>query len=307
MKLPISTWVYKREYSQVPDSKPHILVLFHENATRLSIQSSGVYSMANSWRRQGCRVTFQFGPKDRVPADLIFVHVDLSVVPEEYLDYASGYPRAVNGDVRDIRKSTVSEQLIKETSNWPGPVIVKTDLNHGGHPEFLLGDGSGSFTGILSRKIRSMVSRNRQIATRTYRVHQNRHQVPKAVWNRPDLVVERFCPELNDGRYHVRMYRFLGTCGTCRRASSTHPIVKSQTTEGFEYVEPDPKVFHWKDKFKLDYGKLDYVVHRGEAVLIDVNKTPGIGRKLGLPQAVYFSKARQRDEIRARGIFEFLD
>jgi hypothetical protein len=47
-----------------------------------------------------------------------------------------------------------------------------------------------------------------------------------------------------------------------------------------EPIEPHPDVETWRKRFDLDYGKLDYLVHDGRAVLIDVNKTIGASRQV---------------------------
>ena len=70
-----------------------------------------------------------------MPADLILVHVDLSVVPEKYLAFASRYSIVLNGRLPDIRKSVVSTNLVGMRDSWTGPVIAKSDLNYGGRPE----------------------------------------------------------------------------------------------------------------------------------------------------------------------------
>jgi hypothetical protein len=46
-----------------------------------------------------------FGVKNFVPADLVFVHVDLSCVPQAYQDFAGRYPRQINMGAVDINKS----------------------------------------------------------------------------------------------------------------------------------------------------------------------------------------------------------
>ena len=47
-----------------------------------------------------------------------------------------------------------------------------------------------------------------------------------------------------------------------------------------ESVEPHPEVHGWRKQFNIDYGKLDYLVHDGHPVLIDVNKTIGASRQV---------------------------
>jgi hypothetical protein len=72
------------------------------------------------------------------PADILLIHVDLSVVPDEYLEFASRYPIALNKAAKDIRKSLISLNLVRAGDSYSGKVIVKTDLNYGGSPERIM-------------------------------------------------------------------------------------------------------------------------------------------------------------------------
>lgn len=112
-----------------------IAILFHENDNELTLQSSLIYEMANIWLQDGHEVFYLRGIDDYVPADLIFLHVDLTVVPDSYLEFANQYPRVLNGDVKDIRKTTLNNKQLPLTDDWNGPVIVKSDYNCAGVPE----------------------------------------------------------------------------------------------------------------------------------------------------------------------------
>ena len=74
-----------------------------------------------------------------MPADLVLLHVNLSVVPDEYLELASRYPIVVNGKAKDIRKSTYSTLRVTRDDPYAGPVIVKSNLNYAGVPEAIQG------------------------------------------------------------------------------------------------------------------------------------------------------------------------
>ena len=106
-----------------------IAILFHENTHPLIARRYTIAHMAWFWREDGHRVIFLHGTRKFVPADLCLVHADLSVVPEDYLEFARQYPITVNGEIRDIRKSSFSENLVRPRDGYVGPVIVKTDLN----------------------------------------------------------------------------------------------------------------------------------------------------------------------------------
>ena len=119
-------------------SGKHILILFHARTKERELKKTSVIGLVKYWREAGYRVTFQFGIKSFIPADIVFVHVDLSVVPNEYLEFAARYPIAINGEIKDIRKTVISENLVKLNDDWQGAVIVKSDLNYAGEPEYLL-------------------------------------------------------------------------------------------------------------------------------------------------------------------------
>jgi len=90
-----------------------------------------------------------------------------------------------------------------------------------------------------------------------------------------NVVVEKFRPEFEDGLFHVRIYQFLGDRWSCTRVGTPSRLVKSTPDARTEPIEPSPEVVAWRGELGLDYGKLDYVVNDGEAVLLDVNKTTG--------------------------------
>lgn len=242
--------------------RKRIAVLFHENDRHRDLSVYVVWSMADMWRDAGHEVVLLFGPRRFVPADLVLVHIDLSVVPKRYLRFARRYPIVLNGAVRDIRKRRYSEQLLSPVDDWGGPVIVKSDLNAGGWPEHQLG--------------RSWIRRHRPpplAASGYYELYDSISDVPPKRFRDRRLVVEKFRPEQENGLYHTRIYQFLGPHATCARLASKEPIVKNANTVHVESVEPHAEIVAARRRFEMDYGKLDYVVHAGRAVLLDVNKT----------------------------------
>jgi hypothetical protein len=115
--------------------KRRIALLFHARTSDRDLRKSVVFEMASLWREAGYEVIVLRGAQREVPADLVFVHVDLSVVPDEYLAFAARYPIAVKGLAKDIRKSTTSRHRVRPGDPWSGPVIAKSDLNCAGRPE----------------------------------------------------------------------------------------------------------------------------------------------------------------------------
>jgi hypothetical protein len=247
-----------------------------------------ISELARVWKEDGIEVLHAPGVSRAPEADVLVVHVDLSVVPDEYLRFAARYPNAVNGRVKDIRKSAISRQLVQPDDAWSGPVIVKSDLNCAGHGEALTGEKMGEG---LPFPIRKQVD---------YRVYASAAEVPLEYFRHPLLVVERFLPEREGDRYFARSYHFVGNVSTTVRLGSTRPIVLGHTSDSIEEIEPHPEVVERRRELGMDYGKIDYVLHEGNAVILDINKTTGAGGVSTDPKVI---ELRRR---RARGIYSLL-
>jgi hypothetical protein len=235
-------------------------VLFHERQSEERAVHYAVHYLAELWRAEGFDVVYLFGVGELVPADVVIVHVDLSVVPDEYLDFARRYPVAVNGELKDIRKSRYSTLRVPRDSDHDGRVIVKSNFNYAGVPERVLGlvEGPVEFP-----------------AQTDYRVYDSVAAVPPHLFEDERLIVERFVPEYEDGRYHVRTLDLVGDRHTSLRLTADHHIVSDATSKGHEHVEPPAELFELRTRLGLDYGKFDYVVHDSTVTLLDVNKTVG--------------------------------
>lgn len=262
------------------DVKKKIAVLFDENDRRRAAGYT-IATLAKYWRDESLEVIFLFGIKQFVPADLILVHVNLSVVPERYFSFAAQYPVVLNGNVRDIRKSAFSQNLLGPGDAYDGKVIVKTDLNHAGLPEKKRRRLHG-LPGVMSlQKLVSGLGLGRGTplpeftSQLDYQIYESLSEVPAACFASPDLVVEKFLPEMDDGLFWVRYIRFLGDRMDAVRLGGPSPIVSGQTQIRREIIEPDPEILALRHKLKFDYGKFDYTLHDGKAVLLDINKTVG--------------------------------
>lgn len=270
-----------------------IAILFHELERDLDPRSYLVGHFSELWRQDGLEVIHLYGIERFAPADLVLVHVDLSVVPEPYLEFAARYPIVLNGRVRDIRKSVTSRYLVRPGDGWAGPVIVKTDLNCGGLPEF-----RASLAGWRRLRPARAVALRRHGASDRYRLFDRLDAVPAALLERPDLVVERFLPDVEDGTYYTQMYLFLGDGERCARLGSPDPVFKADTSTSAEEVEPHPAPRAWREELGLDYGKIDYIVRDGEAILLDANKTTGSSTYVE-PGRLQAERRRQADGIYA--------
>jgi hypothetical protein len=281
-----------------------IAVLFHEFAPNPT--GYVVHQLAGFWREAGHTVKYVFGTRKFEPADLVLVHVDLSVVPKSYLEFATRYPVALNARLGDIRKSRISTLLVKQHDDWEGPVIVKSDLNFGGGPEKRLGRTWLEQRFSLVRRLRLAIERrlpgNTPFAESSkYRVFESSLDVPEAWFKARNVVVERFMPEMDGGRYHLRICQALGDRFLCTRLSSDQPVIKAGNSLSATEVEPHPQVAQWRQELGLDYGKLDYVEIDGEPILLDVNKTIGATLAYMDPESL-----EQRRRYLAEGIYTFL-
>lgn len=281
-----------------------IAILFHEQQKNQSRMEYTVCRMATIWKELGHDVTFLFGIRQFVPADLLIVHVDLSVVPDPYLEFASRYPKALNGTIKDVRKSAFSKNLLRADDPYEGPVIVKSNLNFAGIPEQLL-VGRGIPVGTQLKNVWRSLSRIRtgrrpsrfKVQTE-YPVYPSLRDVPVRCFSSPALVVEKFLPERDGEQYVVRVMNFLGDRTTCVRIGSNEPIVKFHNTISRTEVEPHPEMVELRQALQFDFGKFDYVVHDGRAIPLDLNKTPGTSE---FPTA----RLQTRLRYRADGLFAY--
>ena len=72
------------------------------------------------WVPRGHRIVTHRGLDRLPPADVAIQHVDLTKVPQAYLELARQYPRVINGTVGDISKKRVSAELLGRTAPMTG-------------------------------------------------------------------------------------------------------------------------------------------------------------------------------------------
>ncbi len=260
--------------------KKRIAVLLHEKTKSQNLRRYLINYLADIWRSDGNEIVFLFGVKKFIPADLVIVHVDVSVVPDEYLEFAKRYPIVLNGGIRDIRKSAFSRNLLGIDDAYDGKVIVKSDLNAGGRPERLLKRSWPPWISKLSKSLQRVDKRaSLQIRhAMQYRVYDHLSDVPRAYFGMKSIVVEKFLPEMQDDLYFVRLFQFLGNKISCTRLGSRHPVAKDETYVTREIIEPHPEVVKLRKQLKFDYGKFDYGLHDGNVVVFDINKTTGLSQ-----------------------------
>lgn len=271
----------------------HVTILVHPTTTPKEVGRWAINELAQVWNAAGIKVQYMTGLQMRPPADVLIVHIDLSVVPQEFLDVAAEYPVAINARVKDIRKRTISRQLVVPGDGWQGPVIVKSNLNCCALGELLVGLRDPSQP--KARKFPFKMQRQTD-----YRIFERVDQMPQEYFGDDSVIVERFLPEREGELYYTRSYHFLGSKTTTVRLGSSQPIVLGHTATSMETIEPHPDVVQFREEFGLQYGKIDYVIHEGRAVILDVNKTTGAGGVSNDP------RVQELRNYRASGIYDFL-
>jgi hypothetical protein len=175
---------------------------------------------------------------------------------------------------------------------------VKTQRNHAGRPEQKLRPFDwlrNEATPWQRRRARQRIK-----APLPYRIYDRVADVPQRFFVDPRWIVERFLPEYHDGRYYVNYLYVLGGRYNAHRMSLADPVVRGQGAE-IEPAEPHPRAYSLLEQMCVDYGKVDYVVHDGEAYLLDVNKTIGAFSASMRPEL----EAARR--LRASGIYDYFD
>ena len=277
-----------------------IAILFHENERGRRLERYYITHLAKHWGEDGHEVEMVFGP-EFVPADIAIVHVNLSVVPEPYLEAAARYPVSVNGRVGDIRKTTVSGNLVRAGDGYDGPAIVKANLNYGGRPErTLAAHPPGRLRRRLSRLGSHLSGRVHMGSQDEYRVYDSATEVPASCFKDDKVVVERFLPERDGEHYVIHNCHFLGDRVTGSCLWSTDPIITQQNIARSEREDSHPGIVAMREQMGFDYGKFDYVIHDGEAILIDANKTTGA-------EDTTEPRKLERRRFMAEGLYSFLD
>lgn len=262
-----------------------ITILLHEDDPYPRLQYHMIWSLCDVWKDQGLEVEVVKGIERQVDTDLLISHLAMSEVPASYEAYRQQHPCVVNGAVSNITKRSYSRDLVGPGDGYKGPVIIKTNRNYGGQPEFLLRQENltGRRLGRLRSRWHRFVDYRAQKSLRTartlcvsqYPIIPSAGDVPSEVFENDALVVERFLPEMDGDLYCLRLYVFMGDRHLNVKAKSTAPIVKGQTIVAREAVSVPEEIVEMRRRLGFDYGKFDYVIHEDRVVLLDANSTPG--------------------------------
>lgn len=226
------------------------------------------------WTRMGHK--FTAGPVDQVgpDVDLAILHMDRTRIDSQSIPpNPSGRP-LLNSAVLDISKRSFSSNRVSQDDPWDGEVIIKSNLNCFGLPEWNHGS-PGFFLRGRRRLARKHWQLARMLPPGAYPVLPRITAVPGWVWNDPEVIVERFIPEREDGLYCLRGWVFFGTRSYTYRMFSSEKIVKVASIVRHEFLgEPPPELVAFRQARNWDFGKFDYVEVDGRPILLDINKTP---------------------------------
>lgn len=253
--------------------------LVHAKARDRMPRSAVILQLGEIWRAQGHEFELIYGPdRERAAAcDVLFNHVDLTRVPVEY---HLGAGRVINAGESSVAKTDISGLRVLRTDDWDGPVMVKTDRNHGGLPESTV-TPTDRWTRMRRRFVRRgwiNVGFADTLNPHTYPVYESLRHVPRRVWRNPDLLVERFVPERDGDHYVLTCGYFLGDQVACFRYRSRLANVRTISSDSREFVDPPADFDRLRERSGLRYGKVDFVRHDGRSILLDVSRTPGYSR-----------------------------
>ena len=208
-----------------------------------------------------------------VEADAALLHVDATRVGDEYLALARHYGRTINFGTNDISKRKVSSLLLEKGDGWDGRVVVKSNLNCAGAPEWR--HNAGARQSGLPLPYPALRRGG------PYVVLDRISDVGDEIWADDDLVVERFIPEVDeDGGYALRTWIFMGERERCTRTVNRDWIVKAAGAIKTEPVEVPAELRAERERLKFDFGKFDFVMSEGKPILLDANRTPGTANAL---------------------------
>lgn len=259
----------------------HIVAITHkyDRLRQFSLRALGfrgrylLHDILLELRHRGHTVTVQHGITDRpVPGDLAILHVDATVTPPEYVAFAAQYPDCLNLAVTDISKRRISGAVLRAGEAWDRRVIVKSNANFGGRAE-----------ARLNRHARHHNEPEPFPGARVvtdYRIFDHLDQLPPDCFDDPALVVERFIPEPDPAGYALRFWVFCEDQERCNRFVSDRPILKAASVVRWEPAKVPQELRELRRRLGFDYGKFDFVVHDGQPVLLDANKTLGRPRHM---------------------------
>ena len=226
-----------------------------------------LHDLAHLLRKRGHHVSVCKGISKLRPADMVIAHVDCTRVPDGFVEAVKNYPVVINGNVTDINKRSFSKLIVDSTSDWSGPVMVKSALNYSGYPEVWHNE--------KARKLGKPLPHPEILPTENYSQFDSIDDVPVENWKDENLIIEKFLPERVDGGYATRYYVFCGKYERCTLHISSKSVVKGKDIYKSEPVAVPEEIRRIRHEMGFDYGKFDFIMHEGKPYLLDANKTLG--------------------------------
>lgn len=261
--------------------------------------------LAIEWVRNGYRITLS-GSENPPNADLGILHVDMTVVSQDFLDACSAYPIVLNGRFIDNSKRLISKHLLSPGCDYKGAVIIKTNANYGGLHELKAKYPEGyprEFVAMNPKHPATRWSLVQHIPTESYIVLESMEEVHQDIWTNPYLVVEKFTPEIDtDGLYCMRACLFFGGQEVGLLVKSRSRIIKGRDVIDRQFIPgiAPSEVQRFKKDHHMEFGRIDYVIHQGEVVILDANKTASFSQTTANELANLFIKPL------SQGLSEFI-
>jgi hypothetical protein len=259
--------------------RPSIAIVLHEKDFLFAEGKNHLSLICAHWKKKGYPVRVQRGIQEAVPEDILFPHVDLTVLPKAYRDFFSRHPRVINRGITDISKRAISRQRLRHGSGYVGPVIVKTNANSGGGAD----EKKLNARGRRWKRWRNELAKRfpkvswwwlREMNSNQYPVFPALADVPFGAFCNPHLIVEKFLPERDGDLYCARSHSFLGSAHYDNLLKSPYPIAKGSQLCRRQEIPAHPEVLDYRRSIGMTYGKIDYTIIDGHAVILDVNTTP---------------------------------
>lgn len=244
-------------------------------AGEVPLPSALAVRLCDIWRERGHSISI--GSTLPEPSDLALLHINTTTISSADVPPARPGVPFLNRQALDISKRHVSHRLVRPDDAYDGAVIVKTDENFYGlrrSPPSL----SHELTTFLRRAATKRTWRYLHLLPHhNYPVLATKAEVPDWVWRRKDLVVEQFTPEIEGGLFVLRLWLFVSGKEYGAKLFSREPVVKTGNIERYEYIDDVPdQLREERRRLNMDFGKFDFVVHEGQPVLLDANKTPTV-------------------------------
>lgn len=247
------------------NARPKIAILWHPRNWTFMRKKYLIVQHAALWEQDCMEVRhFRSGKAAVAWADVVIVHMDVSVIDPRLTEALALHPLVLNRGILDIRKATVSDCLLKRDSDWTGPVVVKTNLNREGRPERIK---------LLSAGFKGKWWSQRESH---YLQFDRLKDVPDSIWANSNWVVERQEFQLSREGYSTTSATFFGDEVSAVTLTSRSSIVKGANAIHWKRLDEIPEeIMRKREHLRLDYGKIDFTVNDRGAHAFDVNKTIG--------------------------------